>query len=266
MDEIKKSKKKSSKPKSSEEINAQKSATVDRKNEIYEILGISSRAEEDTPYHQEPGPKFEAGKPTGAIQDNYSLYPKDPSNWWHYFRIYTIIGIVTMAGLVCSIVFGDKIASAGLKSKSSSSYSYSKPVAKKADKGKGTLPTVSVFNGNTLDAPLNLPYKTKGKIYFAGKIDYKYGVHVFIDTKTKSGYYYYDRNGARALMKLSIMDYYKSGSDTYYLRMYEYSPQGAYCGEWSGTMTRGEYSGSGNYMGRYMPFNLTQCPKSQTAF
>lgn len=39
---------------------------------------------------------------------------------------------------------------------------------------------------------------------------------------------------------------------------YMMPPQGEYCGSWSGTFRNGIYSGTGDYLGKTMPFYLTQ--------
>ena len=237
---------------------------IDRKNEIYQILGISSRSEgydgsnaqnQDSGSYNRSG-FFDSNKPTGAIFDNYSNYPKEPDNYWFYFRCYTIIGILSMAGFICSLCFEPNFSS---RSKHTREYVVAEPE-------EDRLELVSSFNDNILDSPSKQAYKYSGEIYFKGKINNRYGIHMYINTNTHSGLYYYDSSGSRNCMKLNITDYSKLAPNKYILKMTEFDPHGYYCGEWEGTLSEGTYSGEGTYKGTIMPFNLTQCKKSDTNF
>lgn len=105
-----------------------------------------------------------------------------------------------------------------------------------------------------IPAPVEKPaLPTSGKLTFTGKINGKYAVRVTINTNTGTGSYYYTKYGPGNSMSLQITSF--TGS---HISMNEYNPQGEYCGSWSGTFRNGIYSGTGDYLGKTMPFYLTQ--------
>lgn len=106
-------------------------------------------------------------------------------------------------------------------------------------------------------------WPTTGKLYFRGKINGKYAVHIYINTDTDEGQYYYDKNGSANRMNLRI-EYYDPASGQ--LSMTEYNQNWEYCGDWSGRLKNGVYSGNGDYLGKTMPFYVTQCERSNTGF
>ena len=46
----------------------------------------------------------------------------------------------------------------------------------------------------------------------------------------------------------------------------EYNPDGEFCGTWVGIMTDRTFKGEGEFLGKTLPFELTQCKYSDTDF
>lgn len=236
-----------------------------RRNEIYDILGISSRTEDDvttpndTPGIENQSQGFESDRSTGAIFDDYSKYPKDPDNYWFYFRIYTIVGIVFCAALVISLSFSGSWG----KSRHHEMISSSNTIDYEPDTS-GQL--ISSLNPIDIESPANLSNKTQGTLYFQGKVNYRYSVKMVINTYSKEGSYYYTSSGSRNQLKLKITNYQKITENQYRLEMDEYTKSGKYSGSWDGVVVNGSYIGEGVFNGKYMPFSLSQCKKIDTNF
>ena len=257
-------------PKGTTQNSSQKIVDEDlaaRRNEIYNILGIDSRTEDDirspnhTPEIKNQFQGFDSDRSTGAIFDDYSKYPKDPNNYWFYFRIYTIVGIVFCAAVVLSLSFSGSWGKSGHHKMHYSTDTHYKPTVSEAS---GQL--IYSLNPVTIEAPTNMPDKTQGVIYFEGKVNYRYGVKMVINTHTKEGSYYYTSKGSKNQLKLEITSYQKISDNQYRLEMEEYNKNGMYTGSWDGVVVNGSYTGEGEYNGKYMPFSLNQCKKSDTNF
>lgn len=236
-----------------------------RRNEIYDILGIDSRTEDDvispndTPGIENQFQSFDSDRSTGAIFDDYSKYPKDPENYWFYFRIYTIVGIVFCASIVISLAF---IGSWGKPRHNKMIYSTNTIDYKPNASGQ----LITSLNPIDIEAPANMSDKTQGTIYFQGEVNYRYSVKMVINTYTKEGSYYYTSRGSANQLKLKITNYQKISDNKYRLEMDEYTKSGKHSGSWDGVVVNGSYTGEGEFNGNYMPFSLNQCKKTDTNF
>ena len=79
------------------------SASNDKKD-IYSILNIDPNVKSTHTYPEALGPvmkdeeEWDPNLPSGSIFDDYSKYPPEPDNYWHKFRISTILGIAAVLG------------------------------------------------------------------------------------------------------------------------------------------------------------------------
>ena len=239
-----------------------------RRNEIYNILGISSRTEDnvrslkDSNGIENQTHSFDSDRPTGAIFDDYSKYPKEPNNYWFYFRIYTIVGIVFCVAMVLSLSLSGYWGGSGYHKRDYSSYNNDYKPSSTTSSGD----LITSLNPNDISAPSNQPNTTPDVLYFQGEVNYRYGVKMLINTRRMEGSYYYTRKGSRNQLKLEITNYEKIADNKYRLEMDEYTTTGIYTGSWNGVIVNGHYTGEGEYNGKYMPFALNQCKKSDTNF
>lgn len=174
--------------------------------------------------------------------------PSKPAERWMKPAL-IIVGAVVVI-LVLLLIF--------LPSKKAESVLDDTPVTAVADTTASSQTTAPAAEQAPAPEPAPAPVEkpalpTSGKLVFTGKINGKYAVRVTINTNTSSGSYYYTKYGPGNSMSLRITSF--TGS---HISMDEYNPQGEYCGSWSGTFSNGKYTGTGNYLGKTMPFYLTQ--------
>ncbi|MDE6460789.1 MAG: hypothetical protein K2K52_08205 [Paramuribaculum sp.] len=235
---------------------------ADKKGEdIYEILGIdstkTSEGSYDTAVDNTPkGEYLDLNAPTGSIFDDYSKYPKDPDNYWWYFRLWTFMGIGVVA-----LLFIAGIVGAFMSSRSHNySYDIEEVICTDTPDDDYAVEEVAVVEEVATDANT-----LSGSWYFSGTINDKYAIHMYLDFDTKSGKYYYVRSGSDNCMTLEITDIMEM-DDQYIITMTEYNPSGERCGMWSGTLIDGSLTGYGEFLGKTMPFELQQCNSYETDF
>ncbi len=221
---------------------------------IYEILGIEDKKSSapesrlNIPTFQAPETRYASdlhNAPSGSIFDNYSKYPQEQLPYWRKFRILTIVGILT-----CFAPFIPKVWP--------SSCSHTDSYTGAEDIYGSEIEEEEVIATETVPA-------RGDALYFRGEIDNKLKIHMELDLSSGSGRYYYDKSGAGRCMYLRVvkMDELYDG---YYLEIEEYNGSGEYCGVWKGAFTNGTFSGIGVFLGKSLPFFLTECDRRNTDF
>lgn len=226
------------------------------KNDIYKILGVDPNHKSKTSsrgnhYHKsnrfEEIEETDPNAPSGSMFENYANYPREQYGYWQTFRILWIIGIITFLSPI--IYYIVQVNYEG--------HSYSRPVITQAEE-----PAVVEIEPAAEKPSSSLPEI----IYFKGAIDGKYGVHMKVNTVTRRGEYYYDRNGnTRNNMHINLNEIEKTDNG-YRFVINEFNPQGQYCGRWVGTYDGRFYEGDGVFLNVERPFTLERCDVYETQF
>lgn len=93
-----------------------------------------------------------------------------------------------------------------------------------------------------------------GPYHIKGKLGGKYAVHITIEKGMKTGYYYYDKNGAGATLALKVQDFNpKTGK----LILEEQNDKGQVTGTFNGTLTSTSYIGQmTSFQGKIYDFDM----------
>lgn len=222
--------------------------------DIYEILGVDPNKTSKGSYNaasesRAMNEEDYLNGPSGSIFDDYSKYPKDPDNYWWHFRLWTYLGIGVVALFIIAGI-ADAVMSSDFFTKSG-----------EMEEGAIAEYTEEVV-AEELVISNDSPYEP---MYFSGTINDKYEIHMYLDLDSRSGKYYYVRSGSSNCMELQIKEIMEFDDQTI-ITMEEYNPAGDLCGEWRGTITEGTFTGHGEFLGKIMPFELTQCEGYKTDF
>lgn len=93
-------------------------------------------------------------------------------------------------------------------------------------------------------------------VYLSGKIDGKYPVHMALDLKQRLGVYYYDKYGASNSMGIEISQLRAMGNGQWAIIISMATSNGDKNEKWYGTLTDYNFTGSGVFLGKEMPFDL----------
>ncbi len=218
-------------------------------NDIYEILGISPKTidEPEKTEHREV--------PASTAADASGM-----EVLWTHYRVCMILGIIAavipfLILLVAYVgdLFGGSSPASTLEYKEYAEYA-------EPDEGYSEEYTSPVEEA----APAEF---LADEYYFQGTINDKYPIHLYLNTANEYGKYYYDRSGADNCMALGNIVIRKNGSTTYEIEMEEFNNDGEITGTWAGTLTSdGTLSGTGEFLGKSMPFSLSVCEPYETDF
>lgn len=228
--------------------------------DIYEILGIDPQkgikdepTVSPTPDNELKSEYDDPNAPSGSIFDNYSKYTDNQPHYWRWFRILTIIGIVTV--ILPFILY--------FISSFDWNFSSSRTVPQTSPKEFVTEESDTDTSEETTD--IAAPNFRNQTLYFKGKINGKYPVHMLLDFPNNTGRYYYDRSGSSNCMYIDIIEVYETDGKVY-IELNEMNANGEVTGVWEGYLTEDSYSGTGTYLGKEMPFDLSICELSDTDF
>lgn len=107
------------------------------------------------------------------------------------------------------------------------------------------------INGETPVKKQSIGY---GPFTLVGKIDGKYPIHLNLDKGMKTGSYYYDKNGPKATLTLTVKEYNENTGE---LTIEEKNDKGEMTGTFVGVLTEETFSGTmSSYQGKTYKCNL----------
>lgn len=245
---------------------------------IYEILGIKdnrgihSSEKKATQATEESGQRSSqddvheqySDLPSGSLFDNYSHYSDGDPAYWRWFRALSIAGIcVTVVALIliCVKPSYDVITSSAQYKYTTAESKYEEPAEVESD-DEEEVEEIAAEEVVLEEPSVAVP---SGTMYFKGKINGKYAIHMLLNIDERDGKYYYDKSGAKNCMTLKIIELERWG-DEYGVKLEEYNSDNEYCGYWEGSLADGQFKGDGIYLGTQMPFSLTECSYAETDF
>lgn len=94
-------------------------------------------------------------------------------------------------------------------------------------------------------------------VYLSGKIDRKYPVHMILDLKQREGVYYYDKYGPSNIINVYISSLHELDNGNWNISITKHTDRYDNEEKWYGILTGETFSGTGEYLSKEMPFDLT---------